>query len=153
MTQSCPTLCNPMDCSRPGSSIHGIFQARILEWVAVAFSKVSSQPRDWAPVSCIAGRLFFIIWATEESICQNPYINIMFPLRISFTYFILLHIHYHTKNRGWTLSCLENIYLVARPVLNYSSLFHFDFFYRTVQPHLHGHLALEAKILMQLSQR
>ena len=109
MTQSCPTLCNPMDCSRPGSSIHGIFQARILEWVAVAFSKVSSQPRDWTPVSCIAGRLFFIIWATEESICQNPYINIMLPLRISFTYFILLHIHHHTKNRGWTLSCLENI--------------------------------------------
>ena len=38
VTQSCPTLCYPMDCSRPGSSIHGIFQARILEWVAISFS-------------------------------------------------------------------------------------------------------------------
>ena len=38
VTQSCPTLCNPMDCSLPGSSIHGIFQARVLEWVAIAFS-------------------------------------------------------------------------------------------------------------------
>ena len=83
---------------------------------------------------------------------RNLYVNIMLPLRISFT-FILLHIHYHTKNRGWTLSCLENIYLDARPFLNYFSLFHFDFFYRTVQPHLHGHLALEAKVLIQLSQR
>ena len=39
VAQSCPTLCNPMDCSLPGSSAHGIFQARVLEWVAIAFSK------------------------------------------------------------------------------------------------------------------
>ena len=39
VTQSCPTLCDPMDCSLPGSSVHGIFQARVLEWVAIAFSK------------------------------------------------------------------------------------------------------------------
>ena len=44
-TQSCPTLCNPMDCSPLGSSIHGILQARILEWVAISFSRESSQPR------------------------------------------------------------------------------------------------------------
>ena len=44
--QSCPTLCNPMDCSLPGSSVHGILQARILEWVAVSSSRGSSQPRD-----------------------------------------------------------------------------------------------------------
>jgi len=49
--QSCPTLCNYMDCSPPGSSVHGIFQARILEWVAISFSRRSSQPRDWTPVS------------------------------------------------------------------------------------------------------
>ena len=41
VTQSCPTLCNPMDCSLPGSSVHGIFQARVLEWVAISFSRVS----------------------------------------------------------------------------------------------------------------
>ena len=46
VSQSCPTLCNPMDCSLPGSSIHGILQARILEWIAISFSRGSSQPRD-----------------------------------------------------------------------------------------------------------
>ena len=47
VTQSCPTLCNPMDCSLPGFFIHWIFQARVLEWVAFSFSKGSSWPRDW----------------------------------------------------------------------------------------------------------
>ena len=44
--KSCPTLCDPMECSLPGSSVHGIFQARVLEWVAISFSRGSSQPRD-----------------------------------------------------------------------------------------------------------
>ena len=57
-TQSCPTLCNPMDCSPPGSSIHGILQARILEWVAIPFSRGSSQFKDQTWVSCIVGRFF-----------------------------------------------------------------------------------------------
>ena len=65
VTQSCPTLCDPVDCSLPGSSIHGIFQARMLEWVAISFSRRSSQPRDWSPVSCIAGR-HFTLWASRE---------------------------------------------------------------------------------------
>ena len=56
--QSCPTLCDPMDFSLPGSSVHGILQARILEWVAIPLSKGSSQHRDRTWVSCIAGRLF-----------------------------------------------------------------------------------------------
>ena len=55
-----------MDCSAPGSSVHGILQVRKLEWAAVPFSKGSSWPRDWTQVSCIAGR-FFIIWATREN--------------------------------------------------------------------------------------
>ena len=49
----CQTLCNPMDCSLPGSSVHGIFQARILEWVGISSSRGSSQLRDWTHVSCI----------------------------------------------------------------------------------------------------
>ena len=51
VAQSCPTLCDPMDCSLPGSSVHGILQARILEWGAISFSRGSSQPRDrtWSP--------------------------------------------------------------------------------------------------------
>ena len=52
--QLCPTLCYPMDCSPPGSSVHGIFQARILEWVAIAYSEGSSLPRDQTWVSCIS---------------------------------------------------------------------------------------------------
>ena len=51
VAQSCPTLCDPMDCSLPGSSIHGIFQARVLEWVAISFSIESSWPRDRTRVS------------------------------------------------------------------------------------------------------
>ena len=61
LLQSCQTLCDPMDSSWPGSSVHGILQARILEWVAISCSRGSSQPRDQTcipHVSCIAGRLF-----------------------------------------------------------------------------------------------
>ena len=65
VAQSCPTLCEPMDCSLPGSSIHGIFQTRIPEWVAISFSRRSSQPRDWTRVSHIVGRCF-TIWATRK---------------------------------------------------------------------------------------
>ena len=60
VTQLCPTLCDPLDCSPPGSSIHGIFWARMLEWVAIAFSRGSSQHKDQTLVSCIAGRFFTI---------------------------------------------------------------------------------------------
>ena len=65
VTQLCPTLCDPVDCSLPGSSVHGIFQARVLEWGAISFSKRSSWPRDWTQVSCIVRRCF-TIWATTE---------------------------------------------------------------------------------------
>ena len=58
VTQSCLTLCDLMDCSPPGYSIHGIFQARTLEWVDIPFSRGSSQARDWTLLSCIAGRFF-----------------------------------------------------------------------------------------------
>ena len=54
VAQSCPTLCNPFDCSLPDSSVHGIFQARILEWVAISSSRASSQPRDQTLVSCVS---------------------------------------------------------------------------------------------------
>ena len=64
--QSCLTLCNHMDCSLPGSSVHGIFQARVLEWVAISFCRGSSWPRDRTQVSHIAGRRF-IVWATREA--------------------------------------------------------------------------------------
>ena len=56
--QLCPTPCNPMDCSSSGSSVHGLLQARILEWVVIPFSRASSQPRDQTQVFCVAGRFF-----------------------------------------------------------------------------------------------
>ena len=61
--QLCPTLYDPMD-----STVHGILQARILEWVAFPFSRESSQPRDWTQVSHIAGSWFFTSWATREAL-------------------------------------------------------------------------------------
>ena len=67
LLQWCPTLCDPMDCSLPGSSVHGILQARILEWVAMLSSRASSQPRDR---TCIAGG-FFITSATWEACPPN----------------------------------------------------------------------------------
>ena len=64
--QLCLILCSPIDCSLLGSSVHGILQARILESVAIPFSKPSFWLRDQTWVSCIAGR-FFTIWATREA--------------------------------------------------------------------------------------
>ena len=60
------TLCDPVDCNPTGSSVHGILQARILEWVAIPFSRGSSQPRNQTQVFCITGR-YFTIWATREA--------------------------------------------------------------------------------------
>ena len=68
VTLSCLTFCHTMVCSLPGSSVHGIFQARALEWVAISFSTGSSWPRDQTQVPCIAGG-FFTVWVTREPIC------------------------------------------------------------------------------------
>ena len=65
LLQSCLTLCDPMDYSQTDSSAHGIFRARILEWIAVLSCRGSSQPRDRTLVSCIIGS-FFTIWVTRE---------------------------------------------------------------------------------------
>ena len=91
--QSCPTLCNPMDCSPPGSSVPGIPQARILEWVAMPSSRGSSPPRDRTcvySISCIAGEFF-----TTE------------PLRKP---------HWRTKDKCWC--CL--LHGTVRELLNYN---------------------------------
>ena len=60
VTQSCLTLCDPVDCNLPGSSVHGIFQAMVLEWIAISFSRGSSQPRDRTQVSHIVDRRFTV---------------------------------------------------------------------------------------------
>ena len=70
VTQLCLTLCNPLDCNHP-VSVHGILQARILEWIAILFSGAFSRPRGWTWAFCIAGR-FFTVWTTRESFIKEP---------------------------------------------------------------------------------
>ena len=67
VTQLCLTLCDPMNCSPPGFSVHGISQANILEWIAISFSRGCSPPRNQTLFSCIAGRFF-----TREAACNSP---------------------------------------------------------------------------------
>ena len=69
VVQSCPTLWNPVDCSPPGSSVHRIFQARILEWAAISLSRGSSRPRGRTQVSCVScfSRQILYHWATWEA--------------------------------------------------------------------------------------
>ena len=81
VTQSCLTLCDPMHCSLPVSSVHGILQARPLEWVAMPFSRGFSQPRVWTWVSRITDRCF-IVWATREAPKNHEWTPIL--LSISF---------------------------------------------------------------------
>ena len=90
--QSCPTLCGPTDYSLPGSSVHRILQARILEWVAILFSRGSSRPRDWTQVSCIAGRFFTIRamseapkqpWALAKFFCSEQSIKTGVPEQLT----------------------------------------------------------------------
>ena len=66
VTQSCPTLYDPIDYSPPGSFVHEILPVRILEWVTILFSRRSSQPTDQTQISCILGKLF-TIWTTREA--------------------------------------------------------------------------------------
>ena len=68
VAQSCQTLCDPMDCSPPGSSVHGILQAKILEWVAISYSRGSSRPTDRTRVSCITARFFFYHLSLQGSL-------------------------------------------------------------------------------------
>ena len=102
--QLCLTLCDPMDCSPLGSSVHGIFQARILEWVAVSFSRWSPWPRDRTWVSCTAGRVF-TNWATREAqsfFFRQTIFEILEPLVLRLNLFKAnLRLRYNDQN-GWS---------------------------------------------------
>ena len=95
--QECLTLCDRMVCSLPGSSVHGILQARILESAAMPFSRGFSQPRDQTHVSCIAGRLF-TVWATREAPGK--------PLVITYS-FVCRHQPTLVRNH-WNVIIVEN---------------------------------------------
>ena len=103
VAQSCPTFWDPMDCSLSGSSVHGLLQARILEWVAIPFSRRSSQPRDWPRISHIAGR-FFTIWATREA---HNNLNIPKSIQLNIKgYLSCFQLCYYEN--GWNANCLKN---------------------------------------------
>ena len=88
-------FCDPIDYSLLGSSIHGILQARILEWVAISFSRGSSRPRDGTQVSCIAGRLF-TLWACRK-VPYSPLVSsciILFLPYIPLSKYDLLYLHF-----------------------------------------------------------
>ena len=80
VAKPCPSLCNPMDCHPPGSSVYGISQAKILEYVAISFSRGSSWPRDRTLIFCI-GRWILYHWTAKEVLhTQYPGINCLNPL-------------------------------------------------------------------------
>ena len=85
VAQSCPTLCKPMGCSPPGSSVRGILQARTLEWGCHFLLQGSSRPTNWTRLSCIAGRRF-TLWATRGS----PQISIMPAVNTTYGYIVTL---------------------------------------------------------------
>ena len=108
VAQSCPTLWDPMDCSPPGSSVHGISQARVLEWVAMPCSKGSSQPRDQTQVSCIS----CIHWQVDSlrAALSGKSSNTINTIKMS----VLLSHH------GWTLSstaCQSSFLVISSPTL------------------------------------
>ena len=122
IAQLCPTLCDPVDHSLSGSSIHGILQARILEWVAISFSRGSSWPRDRAQVFHIGGRCFNL-WATREALKKNSHqmedVNLMKQSsfqREGHT----VHWSWDTPDTRWTL-CWRNgdpvdtLILISKP--------------------------------------
>ena len=111
ITQSYSTLCKPMDCILPGSSVHGILQERVLEWVAILFSRASSPARDWTPVSCIAGKFFTICATTEAQCIKNPPWKLFHTLDNTSYFFSPLNSHpcgYEVVSpRGFWSSILE----------------------------------------------
>ena len=83
VAQSCLTLCDPMHCSLPGYSVHGIFQARTLEWAAISSSRVSSLLRDQTRIFCIASRFFTTVPPRKPPLKAQPVLNPDFTLILS----------------------------------------------------------------------
>ena len=115
-----------MDCSLPGFSVHGIFQARVLEWGAISFSRGSSQPRDWPQVSCIAGSCF-TLWATREyTICiksirnqlhYSPIMSIVLVGYLGQLCWTLNKLGLWTHSQNVTCSCVGDLLYIGKNFL------------------------------------
>ena len=111
VAQWCVTFCDPTDCSLAGSSIHAIFQARVLEWIAISFSTVSSWPRDRTQVSHIADRCF-TLWATREALPNRKlrqftgFLFFLFCLilRVILTFIVIFHHDETTEPTFYSIS-------------------------------------------------
>ena len=104
-----------MDCNLPGSSIHGIFQAKILEWVAISFSRRSSQPRDWTHISLLVGR-HFTIWATKEVSQHKFHLKTRLELTIERSY------QTHSHNMYFKITRLVRRFLLKRRNMSLSNI-------------------------------
>ena len=107
-SQSCPILCDPLDCSQPGSPVHGSPQARILEWVAIFFSRGSSRHTDWTRVSCIVADSSPSEPPTDSKCSQYTWFSIplaqFFPSCNSSTMNINLHLEIYFEKLFWKIS-------------------------------------------------
>ena len=115
VAQLCSTLCSPMDCKQPASSVHGFLQSRRLEWVSIPFSRGSFWSRDQTQISCLAGT-FFTIWTTwEANIWMEGYYGATFQnfsnYKIKFICWIISQ-GYSISKRQWE-SYKKKVYLAS----------------------------------------
>ena len=117
IVKSCPTLCDPMICGPPGSSVHGISQASILEWVAISFCKGSFQPRDQIRVPCI-GRQIFYCWVTREALTRILLSNKKWWILINTKTCMSLKemVLKPWWNHNWSLLFVWNFFQLDKPV-------------------------------------
>ena len=107
VAQLCPTLCDPLDCSLPDSSVHGILQTRILKWVAIPFSRGSFWNRDQIQVSCIIGR-FLTVWDTREA---HIYALLQKPLKYCHKAFCVRYFETKTNDNYSNKVTVNNYYV------------------------------------------
>ena len=122
-------FCDPMDCSPPGSSVYGIFQARILEWVAISFSRRSSWLRDWTHISCTANRFFTSEPPGNPPHMHYSYINLkQNKTSDSGKIFLINKIHRRYEIMFWKFQNIYNTYIDGNRLLVLKCLFWNEYF-------------------------